>query len=52
MLGALVHLGRNLRAGYVLAREGALSLVDPVMLPPAARLLLRTARLVERPCTG
>ncbi len=49
MIGALVHLGRNLRAGYVLAREGALSLVDPAMVPPAARLALRAARLVERP---
>ena len=49
MIGSLVHLGRNLRAGFVLAREGALSLVDPAALPPSGRILLRLARVVERP---
>ncbi len=49
MIGALVHLGRNLRAGFVLAREGALSLVDPTALPPSGRVMLRLARTVERP---
>lgn len=37
------------RAGFVLAREGVLGLVDPGPLPPAARLGLRLARLIERP---
>ena len=51
MIGSLVHLTRNLRAGFVLAREGALALVDPSALPPAARLGLKLARLIERPIT-
>ena len=49
MIGSFVHLIRNLHAGFVLAREGALALVDPSALPPAARLALRMARLIERP---
>jgi ubiquinone biosynthesis protein len=52
VIGTLVHLARNLRAGFVLAREGALGLVDPAALPPAARIGLRVARLVERPGAG
>ncbi|HEU4518686.1 MAG TPA: 2-polyprenylphenol 6-hydroxylase [Microvirga sp.] len=48
MIGGLVHFARNLRAGFVLAREGALSLVDASALPPAARLGIRAARLLER----
>ena len=48
MIGGIVHLARNLRAGFVLAREGALALVDPNVLPPSARLLLRLARMIER----
>ena len=52
MIGTLVHLARNLRAGFVLAREGALALVNPSALPPAARLGIRVARLVERPGAG
>jgi len=48
VIGGLVHLARNLRAGLVLAREGALALVDPSVLPPSARLVLRLARLIER----
>jgi ubiquinone biosynthesis protein len=40
---------RLLRAGYVLAREGALALVDPVFLPPPLRLAVRIGRLIERP---
>ena len=47
MLSDLLHLARNLRAGSVLAREGALALVDPSVLPPAARALLRLARMIE-----
>jgi ubiquinone biosynthesis protein len=52
LIGSLVHLGRLARAGFVLAREGALGLVEPGALPPPARLALRLARLVERPSTG
>ncbi|MBZ6077469.1 2-polyprenylphenol 6-hydroxylase [Microvirga puerhi] len=52
MIGSLVHLFRNLRAGIILAREGALALVDPNALPPAARLGLRLARLIERRQAG
>ena len=52
MIGGVVHLARNLRAGFVLAREGALALVDPNVLPPSARLLLRLARTIERPGAG
>ncbi len=48
MIGALAHLARNLRAGFVLAREGALSLIDASVLPPGARLGLAFARLIER----
>jgi ubiquinone biosynthesis protein len=48
VIGGLVHFARNLRAGFVLAREGALSLVDASALPPAARLGIRAARLLER----
>lgn len=52
MIGNFVHLARNIRAGYVLAREGALALVPEVAVPPGARLLLRLARLVERRDAG
>jgi ubiquinone biosynthesis protein len=52
VIGGIVHLARNIRAGFVLAREGALALVDPSVLPPSARLLLRLARMIERPGAG
>ncbi|HVL70573.1 MAG TPA: 2-polyprenylphenol 6-hydroxylase [Beijerinckiaceae bacterium] len=52
MLSSLVHLARNAHAGFVLAREGALSLVDPTVLPPPGRVLLRFARLFERRQAG
>jgi len=48
VLGTLGHLWRLGRAGFVLAREGVFSNVDPAMLPPAARLPLALARLVAR----
>jgi ubiquinone biosynthesis protein len=48
VLSDLLHLWRNIRAGAVLAREGALALVDPSVLPPAGRGFLRLARLIER----
>jgi ubiquinone biosynthesis protein len=52
VLSDLLHLARNLRAGWVLAREGALALIDPSVLPPGARVLLRLARTVERRGSG
>jgi len=45
-LGAYFRL---VRAGFVLAREGAFSIVDPVALPPSFRLGVRLGRLIERP---
>ncbi len=52
MIAGISHLARNLQAGFVLAREGALSLIDTSSLPPGARLALRAARLVEKPGVG
>jgi ubiquinone biosynthesis protein len=46
---SLAHLLRLARAGFVLAREGVLSLIDPAPLPLPARTMLRLARMVERP---
>ncbi len=43
---------RLAHAGFVLAREGVLALVDTSRLPFSARLLIRTARLIERPTSG
>ena len=52
MIAGIAHLARSLHAGFVLAREGALSLIDTSVLPPGARLAIRVARLVERPSVG
>lgn len=52
MIGAAIHIARMARAGFVLAREGALGLVDPSVLPPLPRLGLKLARLVERRDAG
>lgn len=52
MIGSLFHLARNAHAGFVLAREGALALIDPSALPPSARLGLRLARTIERRSAG
>ncbi|WP_051955423.1 2-polyprenylphenol 6-hydroxylase [Beijerinckia mobilis] len=43
---------RLARAGFVLAREGVFSAVDPVILPPPARLPLALAKLIARRDTG
>ena len=43
---------RLMRVGFVLAREGALGLVDPYELSSSGRFLLRTARLIERRNAG
>lgn len=48
MIGGLFHIMHLARAGFVLAREGALSLIDPAPLPPTIRFLLRAGRLIER----
>jgi ubiquinone biosynthesis protein len=52
VLSAITHLLRVGRAGFVLAREGVLALVEPAALPPGARLGLRLARLIERRDAG
>lgn len=39
---------RLMRAGYVLAREGAFSLVEAERLPPSARTAVSLLRLIER----
>ena len=52
MISALAHLARSARVGFVLAREGALALVDPSVLPPAARGLIALGRLIERRGAG
>ena len=49
MIGAVTHLFRLMRAGFVFAREGVLALVDTSRLPLPARLAISTARLIERP---
>lgn len=48
MIGSIGHLTRLMRAGFLLAREGALGLVEPSLIPPAMRLPLRLGRLMER----
>jgi ubiquinone biosynthesis protein len=49
VIAAFAHLARLSHAGFVLAREGVLALVDPRPLPGAARFALKAARLIERP---
>ena len=49
MIAAISHLARLGRAGFVMAREGVFALADPAQLPPAARLGVKLARLIERP---
>jgi ubiquinone biosynthesis protein len=48
VISALSHVVRLARAGFVFAREGVFGLIDPALLPPQLRLMLRTARLIER----
>ena len=52
MIGAAVNLVRGARVGFVLAREGALGLVDVSELPALPRLALRLVRMLERPGLG
>ena len=48
MITAISHFLRLARAGFVFAREGVLSQVDPTLVPVPARTALRLARLLER----
>jgi len=52
VISAPAHFVRLGRAGFVLAREGVFSVIDPAALPVPARSLIRIARLVERRATG
>jgi ubiquinone biosynthesis protein len=49
VISALAHLVRLARAGFVLAREGVLALLDTSKLPLPARAAVRCARMIERP---
>jgi ubiquinone biosynthesis protein len=44
----LAAIFRLIRAGYVLAREGAFSIIEPSALPPVMRTGVRLGRLIER----
>jgi ubiquinone biosynthesis protein len=48
VISAVTHSLHLMRAGFVLAREGVFSLVDPSPLPAPARFAIRLARLFER----
>src|SRR6185295_2314369 len=48
MAGTLTALFRMAGAGIVLAREGAVSVIDLDQIPPTPRLALRVAHLFER----
>ncbi len=48
-VSSLGHGLRLARAGYVFAREGAFVGVDPILLPPFARLPLALANAIARP---
>jgi ubiquinone biosynthesis protein len=48
VISGIWHMLSFARVGFVLAREGAFSLFDQSLLPPAARLGVRLARLIER----
>ena len=48
-LASIGHAVRLTRAGFVLAREGAFTGIDPLTLPPLARAPLALANLIARP---
>lgn len=48
MLLGFGHLWRLARAGYILAREGVFTGLDPLLLPPAAAVPVRLANLFAR----
>ncbi len=49
MISALTSFVRLGRAGFIFAREGVFGVIDPVVIPPSLRPLVRLARLIERP---
>jgi ubiquinone biosynthesis protein len=49
VISATTHIARLVRAGFVFAREGVFGVIDPSLVPPPAQLLLKFARLIERP---
>jgi ubiquinone biosynthesis protein len=49
VISAPAYLLRLGRAGVVFAREGVFGVIDPALIPPAARPLMRVVRLIERP---
>jgi ubiquinone biosynthesis protein len=51
VITAFSHLARLGHAGFVLAREGVLALVDTSRLPLSAGTAVRVARLIERPAS-
>jgi len=51
MIASLTHGLRLMRAAFVLARGGVFAVIDPMPLPPMARLAVKLARLVERPAS-
>ncbi len=51
MFAAVGHVARLGRAGFVLAREGVFSGIDPRLVPFEVRLPLALAKLVARPRT-
>jgi ubiquinone biosynthesis protein len=48
LLSLFPNLARFARAGFVMAREGALRLADPIELPPSLRTLVQLGRLIEK----
>jgi ubiquinone biosynthesis protein len=52
VISAPAHLFRLGRAGFIFAREGVFGVIDPALVPPPARPLLRIVRLIERPAIG
>src|SRR4029077_1347518 len=49
VISATTHIARLARAAYVFAREGVFGVIDPSLVPPPAQLLMKLARLIERP---
>jgi ubiquinone biosynthesis protein len=49
VISGLFNIVRLARIGFVMTREGVLSLIEPAALPPLAAFGLRIARGIERP---
>ena len=52
MISGPAHFLRLGRAAFVFVREGVFSSVDPALVPPPARPMLKLARPFERPSSG